>query len=102
VADITYTPTWAGFLYLAVVLDAFSRKIVGWAMETWLFATCPARAQRAGHGAAATTATICLQRSKNDQFRVLKVIHPQGDFDTVIWVRQAKPGKGGWVTETFR
>jgi putative transposase len=29
VADITYIPTWAGFLYLAVVLDAFSRKIVG-------------------------------------------------------------------------
>jgi putative transposase len=34
VADITYLPTWAGFLYLAVVLDAFSRRIVGWAMGT--------------------------------------------------------------------
>ncbi len=32
VADITYVSTWAGFLYLAVVLDAFSRRIVGWAM----------------------------------------------------------------------
>src|SRR6266542_137456 len=32
VADITYVPTWAGFLFLAVVLDAFSRRIVGWAM----------------------------------------------------------------------
>ncbi len=32
VADITYVPTWSGFLYLAVVLDAFSRRIVGWAM----------------------------------------------------------------------
>jgi transposase InsO family protein len=29
VADITYIPTWAGFLYLAVVLDTFSRRIVG-------------------------------------------------------------------------
>ena len=36
VADISYIPTWAGFLYLAVVLDAFSRKIVGWAMATHL------------------------------------------------------------------
>jgi len=36
VADITYIPTWAGFLYLAVVLDAWSRKIVGWAMATHL------------------------------------------------------------------
>ena len=36
VADITYVPTWAGFLYLAVVLDAWSRRIVGWAMSTSL------------------------------------------------------------------
>lgn len=36
VADITYVPTWAGFLYLAVVLDAYSRRIVGWAMATHL------------------------------------------------------------------
>jgi putative transposase len=36
VADITYSPTWAGFLYLAVVLDAYSRRIVGWSMATTL------------------------------------------------------------------
>jgi putative transposase len=36
VADLTYVPTWAGFLYLAVVLDVFSRRVVGWAMETHL------------------------------------------------------------------
>ena len=36
VADITYVPTWAGFLFLAVVLDAWSRRVVGWAMETHL------------------------------------------------------------------
>lgn len=36
VADITYIPTWAGFLYLAVVLDVFSRRIVGWSMATTL------------------------------------------------------------------
>ena len=33
VADITYVPTAAGFLFLAVVLDAWSRRIIGWAME---------------------------------------------------------------------
>jgi transposase InsO family protein len=32
VADITYLPTWEGWLYLAAVQDAFSRRIVGWAM----------------------------------------------------------------------
>jgi putative transposase len=36
VADITYIPTWAGFLYLAVVLDVFSRRVVGWSMATHL------------------------------------------------------------------
>lgn len=35
-ADITYIPTWSGFLYLAVVLDVFSRRIVGWAMTEHL------------------------------------------------------------------
>ena len=36
VADITYVPTWSGFLFLAVVLDVFSRRVVGWAMATHL------------------------------------------------------------------
>lgn len=36
VADITYVPTWSGFLYLAIVLDVWSRRIVGWAMANHL------------------------------------------------------------------
>ena len=36
VADITYVPTWSGFLYLAVVMDVWSRRIVGWSMATHL------------------------------------------------------------------
>jgi putative transposase len=36
VADLTLVPTAAGFLYLAVVLDAWSRKIVGWSMANHL------------------------------------------------------------------
>jgi putative transposase len=34
VADMTYVPTWSGWLYLAMVLDVYSRKIIGWAMGT--------------------------------------------------------------------
>ena len=33
VADITYVRTWEGWLYLAFVLDAYSRRIVGWSMS---------------------------------------------------------------------
>ena len=36
VADITYISTWSGFLYLAIVLDTFSRRVVGWSMATHL------------------------------------------------------------------
>src|SRR4029450_11291497 len=36
VADITYLPTWQSFLYLAVVVDAYSRRVVGWAMADHL------------------------------------------------------------------
>jgi putative transposase len=36
VADITYVPTGAGVLYFAVVLDAWSRRVVGWAMAAHL------------------------------------------------------------------
>ena len=30
-ADMTYIPTWAGYVYLAVVLDVYHRKVVRWA-----------------------------------------------------------------------
>ena len=36
VSDITYVWTWAGWLYLAVVLDLYSRRVVGWAMDSRL------------------------------------------------------------------
>ncbi len=36
VAEITYIATWAGFLYLSVVVDAWSWKVVGWAIATHL------------------------------------------------------------------
>ncbi len=33
VADITYVRTWQGFLYVAFVLDLFSRRVVGWSID---------------------------------------------------------------------
>lgn len=36
VADITYVPTWSRFVYVAVVLDAWSRRVVGWAFAMHL------------------------------------------------------------------
>lgn len=50
VADITYVPTATGFLYLAVVLDAWSRKIVGWSMANHLRAELVLDAMEAAVG----------------------------------------------------
>jgi transposase InsO family protein len=36
VADLTYVPTWAGFVYVAFVIDAFARRIVGWRVSSSL------------------------------------------------------------------
>jgi putative transposase len=33
IGDITYIPTWEGWVYLATVIDCYSRKVVGWAMD---------------------------------------------------------------------
>ncbi len=51
--DITYIPTWEGWVYLAVVLDCFSKKVVGWAMadhmRTALIIDAMTMAIRNGH-----------------------------------------------------
>ncbi len=41
VADMTYVPTEQGFLFLAVVLDACSRRVVGWSMAAHLRTELP-------------------------------------------------------------
>ena len=46
VTDITYIPTDEGWLYLAAVLDLFSRRVVGWAMDTSMTVELPLRALR--------------------------------------------------------
>jgi transposase InsO family protein len=44
VADVTYVRTWEGWLYLAVLLDAFSRRVVGWALADHLRTELPSAA----------------------------------------------------------
>jgi len=38
VADLTYVATWRGFVYVAFIIDAFARRIVGWRVSTSLHA----------------------------------------------------------------
>lgn len=52
-ADISYVRTWAGWMYLAVVIDAFSRQVVGLAVDDQMRASlafdAPAMAVRNRH-----------------------------------------------------
>jgi putative transposase len=44
VVDLTYIRTWAGFAYLALVTDVYSRRIVGWALTTHMRTDLPLEA----------------------------------------------------------
>lgn len=44
IADVTYVRLPRGFVYLAAILDAFSRKVVGWALSRWIDAALVLRA----------------------------------------------------------
>ena len=44
VCDLTYLRTWAGFAYLALVIDVYSRRIIGWALATHLRTDLPLEA----------------------------------------------------------
>jgi putative transposase len=50
VTDITFIWTWEGWLYLAVILDLFSRRVVGWAMQPHLRAELALEALRVALG----------------------------------------------------
>ena len=49
VGDITYIRTWAGWLYLATVIDCCSREVVGWSMAVHLRTSHPFRADHQLH-----------------------------------------------------
>ena len=80
VADITYIPTWAGFLYLAIVLDVWSRKIVGWCIEPHLRTDLVLDRTEHSARSASTGSRRASQRSRMP-------VHK-------LRVRQALPGNG--------
>ena len=78
VTDITYIRTWQGWLYLAVVVDLFSRKVVGWSMkptiakEIVLYALLMAVWRRRPSQRVLINSDQGLQYSSNDWLRFCK------------------------------
>lgn len=68
--DITYIRTWQGWLYLAVVMDLFSRKIVGWATRcTTRTRSTPAAARATSSVSVTSDACIDVRRAHARMYR---------------------------------
>ena len=90
VADITYIPTWAGFLYLAVVLDAYSRRIVGWSMATTLAKQLPDLPTHVGRCRSALGRQVAVQCPKELAY----ILQRAG----AVW----EPGSRRWLVQHRR
>jgi transposase InsO family protein len=70
VTDITYIRTWQGWVYLAVVMDLFSRKIAGWAAGPTVAGELVLNANRSGASGSARTprcsAGACRSTARRD------------------------------------
>jgi len=68
VSDITYIPTQNGWLYLAAILDLFSRKIVGWAMSACCDATLVQNALHMALSQRQTQANLLHHSDRGSQY----------------------------------
>ena len=67
-SDITYIPTWEGWLYLAAVIDAYSRQIVGWAMSERMNRDIVINALRQAIGRRSPKAGLILHSDRGSQY----------------------------------
>lgn len=100
-SDITYIPTSEGWLYLCVVLDAFSRRIVGWSMQTSLHADIVTRALEGAYQARKPLPGLIFHSDRGSQYASDAVRKKLMGRDS----RQSMSGKGNCydnaITETF-
>jgi len=75
VADITFVPTAAGFLYLAVVLDAWSRRIVGWSRANHLRTGLVLDALQTAIGQRRPASEVIHHRDQGSQYTSLAFGH---------------------------
>jgi transposase InsO family protein len=68
VGDITYIRTWEGWLYLATLLDCYSRRVVGWAMADHLRTELPLRALHMALARRRPTGTLIHHTDRGCQY----------------------------------
>lgn len=78
VADMTYVPTWAGFIFLAIVLDVWSRRVVGWAIGEQMTADLVLAALNMAITQRRPTNVIHHSDQGSHQCRVRPALHKDG------------------------
>lgn len=101
VSDITYVPTDEGWLYLASVLDLYSRKIVGWAMESQIDTALVEKALRMAYDQRQPSHELLHHSDRGSQYAAHSVRHLLAAHHTQV----SMSGKGNcWdnaVMESF-
>jgi transposase InsO family protein len=68
VSDITYVRTWEGWLFLAVILDLFSRRVVGWATESHMQSSLVLQALRMALGRRQPAPGLLFHSDRGSQY----------------------------------
>lgn len=71
VADLTYIRTWNGFVYLAFILDCYSRRIVGWQLATHMRAELVLDALEMANGLRQPEAGLVAHSDRGSQYSSL-------------------------------
>ena len=72
VCDLTYVRTWQGFCYLAFILDVFSRKIVGWQLQTHMRTELVLDALEMANGLRRPRAGLIAHSDRGSQYTSLR------------------------------
>lgn len=99
--DITFIPTATGWLYLAVVIDLYSRKIVGWSLGDNLRTQLVIDALKQALGSRSTTQKPIFHSDRGSQYgsgAYRKILHQAGMRQSMS--ARANPYHNAW-TESF-
>lgn len=80
-ADITYLPTLEGDLYLAVILDLFSRRVVGWSMQSTLAAELAVRALEMAIQVRQPSSALLVHSDRGSQYSAGDFRRMLSDYD---------------------
>lgn len=100
-ADITYLPSWEGWLYLAAVMDCFSRRIVGWSMADHMRAELVVDALEMAVARRRPAPGLIHHSDQGSQYVALTFGHAAGDAGVAVSMGSVGDCYDNAVSESF-